>query len=90
MRYPYKDIGFDSRRIGFGRRAGIVVVDPSKGLYGSALSAGRSIMSSPDEPAGTDTCQRAFLIEQRAFEHEGLFDLDVLVIRQNRAVARAA
>ena len=32
MSDPYKDIGFDANRIGFGRRAGVVVVDFQKGF----------------------------------------------------------
>ena len=32
MSDPYKDIGFDSNRIGFGKRAGVVVVDFQKGF----------------------------------------------------------
>jgi maleamate amidohydrolase len=32
MTDPYKDLGFDADRIGFGRRAGIVVVDFQKGF----------------------------------------------------------
>ena len=32
MSDTYKDIGFDSNRIGFGRKAGIVVVDFQKGF----------------------------------------------------------
>jgi maleamate amidohydrolase len=37
---PYKDIGFDSNRIGFGRRAGVVVVDFQKGFTESRFPLG--------------------------------------------------
>jgi len=41
MSDPYKDIGFDANRIGYGRRAGIVVVDFQKGF--DANRAGLSV-----------------------------------------------
>ena len=44
MSDPYKDIGFDSNRIGFGRRAGIVVVDFQKGFTESRFKLGGSPM----------------------------------------------
>ena len=40
MRDPYKDIGFDANRIGFGRRAGVVVVDFQKGFTESRFPLG--------------------------------------------------
>ena len=40
MSDTYKDIGFDSNRIGFGRKAGIVVVDFQKGFDNSFVSRG--------------------------------------------------
>ena len=40
MSDTYKDIGFDSNRIGFGRRAGIVVVDFQKGFTESRFPLG--------------------------------------------------
>jgi maleamate amidohydrolase len=40
MNDTYKEIGFDSNRIGFGRRAGIVVVDFQKGFTESRFPLG--------------------------------------------------
>ena len=40
MSDPYKDIGFDSNRIGFGSKAGIVVVDFQKGFTESRFPLG--------------------------------------------------
>jgi maleamate amidohydrolase len=40
MSDPYKDIGFDSNRIGFGQRAGIVVVDFQKAFTESRFPLG--------------------------------------------------
>src|SRR5580658_4197264 len=40
MTDTYKDIGFDSNRIGFGRKAGIVVVDFQKGFTDSRFPLG--------------------------------------------------
>jgi maleamate amidohydrolase len=40
MSDPYKDIGFDANRIGFGKRAGIVVVDFQKGFTESRFPLG--------------------------------------------------
>ena len=40
MSDPYKDIGFDSNRIGFGKRAGVVVVDFQKGFTESRFPLG--------------------------------------------------
>ena len=40
MSDPYKDMGFDSNRIGFGRRAGVVVVDFQKGFTESRFPLG--------------------------------------------------
>jgi hypothetical protein len=54
MRYPYKDIGFDSHRIGFGRRAGIVVVDLQKGFTEARFPLdGRSCPRQTNPPAPT-------------------------------------
>ena len=44
MNDPYKDMGFDSNRIGYGRRAGVVVVDFQKGFTESRFPLGGSPM----------------------------------------------
>ena len=43
-RDPYKEIGFEANRIGFGRRAGVVVVDFQKGFTDSRFPLGGSPM----------------------------------------------
>ena len=44
MSDPYKDMGFNSNRIGYGRRAGVVVVDFQKGFTESRFPLGGSPM----------------------------------------------
>ena len=51
MSDPYKDMGFDSNRIGYGRRAGVVVVDFQKGFTESRFPARRQ----PDGGTGRST-----------------------------------
>jgi len=45
----------------------------------------------PDRPAGTDRKTRvgAFLVDEPAFEHVGLLDLDVLVVGKHGARRKA-
>ncbi len=60
MSDPYKDIGFNSNRIGFGRRAGIVVVDFQKAFTESRFPLGGRpmVMRAVDNTATLVTAAR--------------------------------
>src|SRR5438093_6482210 len=56
---------------------------PAFGTPGDMAAA----LLAPDEFAGLafDALRRPLLVDERAFEHVGLFDVDVLVVGQHRA-----